>query len=290
MADCRLELQLRYPALILSCTKRHIKLFTRRSFYTFRYRRLPAYLIAIGAGLLPGLGVYLLGITITPQQIDSMTLQHWIWIIGILLATVGWVVTARTTHFTSRRQHTISVLSQHRFDDKLENDFNIVRARFPLGTHISEQNAAALDATEGEPCLPQEYPSDVKPSLKEVCCSLVSVLNYYEFLAVGIKHRDLDATVMEDFYKGMFCSFCETAREYIRYEQTSFKDERLYENIVDLYKAWAQFRNFPDSDRMVANVQVTNRVPSQPPGDVVRKRTASTKRSVRTKKKPRRKR
>ena len=231
--DCRLELQLSYPKFILSCTKQYVKLFTAKSFYTFHYRRIPPYLVAIAVGLVPGLGVYWLGITITPQQIDQITVQHWIWVVGILLATTGWIITVRTTGFTSRRQHTISVLSQHRFDEKLESALYTVKARFPTGTQISKDDAAALAATAAEACLPHEHPSDGKPSLKEVHCSLVGMLNYYEFLAVGIKHHDLDAAVMEDFYKGMFCSFCRTAREYIKYRRDSLNEQRLYENLVD---------------------------------------------------------
>ena len=74
------------------------------------------------------------------------------------------------------------------------------------------------------------------------------VLNYYEFLAIGIKQGDLDARVIEDYYHGMLCRTCDKARMFIKLDRIDSKDDRLYENLIDLYKAWKPSRSFPDSE------------------------------------------
>jgi Domain of unknown function (DUF4760) len=46
--------------------------------------------------------------------------------------------------------------------------------------------------------------------------SIRFMLNYYEFIAVGIKHGDLDEKLMKDCICSQMCKFCRRCDDFIR--------------------------------------------------------------------------
>ncbi|MGH9960966.1 MAG: DUF4760 domain-containing protein, partial [Pyrinomonadaceae bacterium] len=200
--------------------------------------------------------------TATPDTVISLGLlnillsqievKDAILLIGILLATVGWIATVTTARHLSRRQHTINVLLQHRFNDVLHKHHSIIYTYFPVGTAISKSDTEALfssvkrqthDQTSAKNFLVQRKRKVNLPSLKEVHESLTIMLNYYEFLAVGISRCDLNERVMRAFYKSIVCAFCEKTHEFIKYGQNN--QPTALENLVELYKIWKRTDQFP---------------------------------------------
>ncbi len=225
-----------------SLTKKGFKFYTRTSFRVISPRRLCLYSVTLLIALVFGYFLY--------QYIIAMNAQiqplHYIWTLGILLATLGWVTTVSTHRYISRRQHTMNVLLQHRFNNHITKHMQIIHARFPVGTPITQKDAKKLvEATKSKHSAYGRKQNKLPP-LDEVHGSLVVMLNYYEFLAIGIKQRDLDARVMEDFYNFMLTGFSEKAREFIKFRQSSRPS--LYENLVDLYRAWKPSTSFPEAE------------------------------------------
>ena len=199
-----------------------IMLYTRISFLHIRYHYIPFLLFAVLVGLIPGLVVYNIGVTLSSSIL-----------ITILVAAVGWFLTVTSARRLSRRQHTINVLQEHSFNQVSHQLVAKVIDRFPPGRCITKEEAetlvlASLNKTH---------------SWHDTYNSLMYLLNYYEFIAVGIKNRDLDVLVMNNYCHGMVCKICEKAREYILCKQQ--KDPCLYENLVNLYRSWKPSDTFP---------------------------------------------
>lgn len=62
------------------------------------------------------------------------------------------------------------------------------------------------------------------------------VLNFYEYVAVGIKYGDLDEQIMCDTLRGIVISLCSEFREYIKSRQEI--NPRLYINLTNLRDKW----------------------------------------------------
>lgn len=67
------------------------------------------------------------------------------------------------------------------------------------------------------------------------------MLNYYEYVAIGIKHGDLDKHVMDDMMRGTIIKICETFEEHII--EVRMRDPRIYRNLVALAIEWKKSSN-----------------------------------------------
>lgn len=236
-----------------------LELFTRKRQFPLIFVSRQSVFIVFFFGLAVGCLLALLVFAYYPDTtwlfdfISQMEAHEYIWLLGILLATIGWIATVTTTRYLSRRQHTINVLLQHRFNDYFHKHLSTVTAHFPVGTIISKSDAEALFSS-----VKKKANND---PLREVYESIVPILNYYEFLAVGITRGDLNENVMRDFYKSMVCNFCEKTHEFIKHAQ---KDQPTgCEHLIELYKIWRRTDRFPNPRfiRKAATVPQIENVP-----------------------------
>ena len=197
-------------------------IFTRISFLNIRYKYLPFLLLAIILGLIPGFIVYELGVTLSSNVFFT-----------ILVAAVGWFLTVTSARRLSRRQHTINVLQEQSFNKASHELASKVIERFPTGVCITKEDANTLT----------EAAYNRHHAWYDTYNSLMYLLNYYEFIAVGIRNRDLDVLVMHNYCHSMLCKICEKTCEYILRKQQD--NPHLYENLVNLYKAWKPADCFP---------------------------------------------
>jgi hypothetical protein len=64
--------------------------------------------------------------------------------------------------------------------------------------------------------VPVTYEAMAKPENVAERASVRWILNYYEFIAAGIEHGDLDEPLMQDCMLTQFCRFCQKSEDYIR--------------------------------------------------------------------------
>lgn len=114
-----------------------------------------------------------------------------------LLALAGWMVQAFLSVRSSRKQHSINVLFQSRMSPEYQKNLKAVNDAFPSSGHID------LDHIN-------------LPENRELYNSVAFVLNYYEFISVGIWHGDLDHSIMRDCIRSQFLTFTRRARDVIR--------------------------------------------------------------------------
>jgi hypothetical protein len=123
----------------------------------------------------------------TPFKAQPLTTQ----MVGLVAgfgATIGWITSAHVSRINSIKQHTMSVLTQSRLSSE-------------MGAHLR--------------ALYTEYPGTKIVLYAEVVAANQSAdwlrgaryfLNFYEFLAVAMRHGDLYRPLLEDCLKGPFVS------------------------------------------------------------------------------------
>jgi hypothetical protein len=118
---------------------------------------------------------------------------------GALIALFAFVFNAQRARDQSREQHTIKIL----FDTRLSAEFRgMLEARrrvFREGQRIDPltfESYLAIDPDAGEAETRKRHAAEAVRSL----------LNYYEFLALGVSRRDLDETMLRETVRGIMCN------------------------------------------------------------------------------------
>jgi hypothetical protein len=107
-----------------------------------------------------------------------------------LAAIGGWIVTAYYARLNSIKQHTISVLAEMRTSQAMIQNVEKVLKIFPIGQPV-----------------PRDY-VESKPWNDPVIMAAIYILNYLEFLAVGIHHGDLDHDLVKSYLRTLLCGYC----------------------------------------------------------------------------------
>ncbi len=62
------------------------------------------------------------------------------------------------------------------------------------------------------------------------------MLNYYEFLALGIETGDLDEDMLRRSVRGIMCSLVDDARQIVA--ELNRRDRKTYGELIRLYNRW----------------------------------------------------
>ena len=183
---------------------------------------------------------------------------------GILLATIGWVITVIGSQRISIKQHTVNLLVNHNFSKEHRALVDTFLSKYPDEKYISNDDAQYFINCRKK--LNSEKGNSEKKKLnefKKYFTALVAILNYYEFIATGLKYGNLDKRLMHDYLRSPLCVLCEKSLEYIIARREKNNDPTIYENLVDLYRAWKPSDTFSALD----TDQTTERTDSKLPDD-----------------------
>ena len=129
--------------------------------------------------------------------------KEWLVGAGIVSAICSSAGTGYITVRNGIKQHTINTMLQSR-----------------MSAQYSE-HAATINRTYFAPGMPKYEPVPLSEFLDPANASHLQsvnyVLNYFEFLAVAIRHGDLDELMMRQMMKGIIVRLCMRASEYIAY-------------------------------------------------------------------------
>jgi len=135
-----------------------------------------------------------------------------------ILATVGWLYSARRARSLSRKQHTINIIVTQAFDapmreaqSKLASAFKNHGTSLPLPG--SPEHAALL------------------PYLR-------LVLNHFEFIAAGIRRGDIDEMLVWDAQRGTIIALCNRAEKHIFSLRDTRARRSMYEHLEWLVRRW----------------------------------------------------
>lgn len=143
-------------------------------------------------------------------------------ILGPVFVTVGWMLTNEIAIGNSRRQHTISLIVQHAFDPKRLENRGVIKSR--LVTYKTR--------------LDNSICPDFGDERDELLVAIDIELNFYEFLAIGIRNGDLDHNMTRRALRSQFLAFHEQCAEYIAFWQK--RHPSTWCELSLLYKRWAE--------------------------------------------------
>jgi hypothetical protein len=126
---------------------------------------------------------------------------HWLSLATITGVVTGWAITSLVTLYSARRQHTISVLLQSRLSPAYQQRLRDITAAYPtlprvtrvaLGDWNDPDKVAGLEAVK-------------------------YLLNYFEFVAVGIRVGDLDEKTIRSCLENVVFTLTDMASVYIQF-------------------------------------------------------------------------
>lgn len=178
---------------------------------------------ALAALMLPGMRGAL------PPDVDARALTQ---LGGFFFAVFAFLYNARERQSQSRKQHTIKILFDTRLSGEFRQHLERRKRHFPEGTTVDADEyfrflEAKRDAdTSDDDALAQRHSAEAVRSL----------LNYYEFIALGIATGDLDEDMMRRSVRGIMCNLVAdmhaVVAEYRR------RDPRTFEHLARLYASW----------------------------------------------------
>ncbi|WP_010128977.1 DUF4760 domain-containing protein [Haemophilus sputorum] len=139
-------------------------------------------------------------------------------IITSIFVAAGWWVQDIISKTTSRRSHTLNVVMNQRNS----SDFNhhVLNARTYLGTDkiVNEEIINYYTKGKKQELLKKECDKNEKlDNIISALDSLIYLINYYEFIAAGVRNRDLDAELLEKCFSGILISLEKRAFYLIYY-------------------------------------------------------------------------
>lgn len=143
----------------------------------------------------------------------------WVATTTIYFAVSGWLVNAIVTIRNSVKQHTINTLLQSRLSKTYMDEGD--KARTALKPFSPDKIAPAAFIKNHSEKNSVDY-----------------VLNYIEFIAVGMRHGDLHEGVLKDSMRSIVLSFTGICSLYIE-ELRARPNSRTFENLIWLRKRWA---------------------------------------------------
>jgi hypothetical protein len=138
-----------------------------------------------------------------------------------MAAMFGWTVSAYVTVKNSIKQHTINTLLQSRLSAQYMSMANVVAKQFTRldGTLIHVVEADLRD-----------------PDAYEKMEALRYVLNYFEFISVGVLHGDLHEPLLKATLRGMLCRMFVVAKVHVEFQRK--EAPKVYENFELIYHRW----------------------------------------------------
>lgn len=147
--------------------------------------------------------------------------EHQIAVSGGVVTVIGVLIAGWLSIHNSIRQHTISTLLDSRLSGTYMHYADI------LSRHYSDYESRR----NNNPALREE------PTDKVDILALRYILNYFEFIAIGVKRGDFDEDTLRDSLRSILRKNVKMSMAWIRLEQS--QNPRLYTNLLWLYRRWA---------------------------------------------------
>lgn len=177
----------------------------------------------------------------------EMLRANWLVFFGIVAAVIGWIVSSWVTVRNLVKQHTMNTLLQTRLSPTYMAEARHVN-KFLGEAGFSAENPAPLTVIQGasieaKPLCEGPPSGPATPSPNPNLVAVDYILNFLEFLAVGIRHGDLHEKVLHDAMRGIVVNFTGTVQLYIDEARQVVNGKaqrpRTYENLLWLRNRWA---------------------------------------------------
>lgn len=151
---------------------------------------------------------------------------------SVLLAGLTFILNTWNARVQSRQQHTLKILFDTRLSSEFRNHLERRADYFKPGTPVALKTYLAfLNARED--C----HLTRSEAKARRLCAeSIRSLLNYYEFLCLGISRCDLDEAMLKGSIRGIMCNLVHDMREVIDHERRN--NPRVYVQLIRTFNRW----------------------------------------------------
>ncbi|EFH9191622.1 hypothetical protein AE49_04693 [Escherichia coli BIDMC 74] len=159
------------------------------------------------------------------------------------IAGMGWWIQFITSAASDRRKHTLNVVLSTRTCTEYQTNLRNFTHLWRGNRHIPKELCEWRD----DPDNPKFQNANVPKEVVDGINGMLYILNFFEFLAQGIKANDLDDKLLRE----CFCGFLEglERRAYFILSEAQKKDERFFEGIVFLCKRWNNDKSIIEKHR-----------------------------------------
>lgn len=184
-------------------------------------------LLALGS-VLVSLSLLAFGCSLPP----ALDLRVLVPLTGIFFAIFALAFNAEERLIQSRKQHTIKILFDTRLSAEFRQHLEWRKQCFPETkivdheTYFAHLQAQRSVETSDETALERRKSAEAVRSL----------LNYYEFIALGIASGDLDADMMYQSVRGIMCNL--VADMHLVVAEYRRRNARTYRHLAALYRDW----------------------------------------------------
>lgn len=190
---------------------------------------------------------------------DAGTIQVVATVIAVVVGITGWFVQHQITANTSRVNHTLNILLQTRISEVFENHTKCVNKIYPnkYFSVIPEQDVKNWHEinsnNSGESSQPAhnkkpraELSSPTQNDLDQAITSQFYLLNYYEFLAVGVKTGLLDEELLYETIGGIVIRQVQRSEKLINHARHT--SAKTFINLVQMEQRWKPRREFENKE------------------------------------------
>ncbi len=146
---------------------------------------------------------------------------------------MGWWIQSITSAADARRTHTLNIIMSSRTSVEYQNQARNMNQAFRASAMAPELAEWRVDPNKDE-----FRDIDVPQDIKDAIDGSVYILNYYEFLAQGIKFRDLDDCLLRECFSGILAGL--ERRNFHLIIEAQKIDQRSYEGVIRLTKEWCK--------------------------------------------------
>lgn len=164
-------------------------------------------------------------------------------IVAASIAGMGWWIQFITSAASDRRKHTLNVVLSTRTCTEYQTHLRNFTHLWRGNRHAPKELCLWRDDPDNPKFKNANVPEDVVKAIN----GLLYILNFFEFLAQGIKANDLDDKLLRE----CFCGFLEgiERRAYFILSEAQKKDERVFEGIIFLCKRWNNEKSLVEKHR-----------------------------------------
>lgn len=148
------------------------------------------------------------------------------------LVCMGWWIQSITSAAQSRRKHTLEIILSTRTSEVYQKKLNKYSHLYHGNTHVAKKFAQ----WRSFPNLPEFSNACVPDNYRNAINGLLYILNYFEFLAQGVKAKDLDDCLLKECFSG-FIKDLEKKAFYLIIEAQKVNPQN-FEGLIYLSKKW----------------------------------------------------
>lgn len=159
------------------------------------------------------------------------------------IAGMGWWIQFITSAASDRRKHTLNVVLSTRTCSEYQNHLRNYTRMWRGNRYVPKDLSEWRDDPDNPKFKNAKVPDDVVNGIN----GLLYILNFFEFLAQGIKANDLDDKLLRE----CFCGFLEglERRAFFILSEAQNRDIRYFEGIVYLCKRWNDQKSLIEKHR-----------------------------------------